>query len=259
MRRSRNGFRPDPDPRGYRRDQPQPAPRMARSCDGERSGTIRLPAVDLPPRRLDVAVHRRPAVARLGSQRTNPGADGGDRDHVPPCRQGGNRQRHRSGTWADPEVARACPASVGLPATHAPPTATDSSTRCSTRTARCAGLGTRSNAASLPAAPGRRRPLRLRGRGSAGRQQQARDLACGARPRTWASGIRTDLGLVSDRGIQGLKSWDGAFRRAVGPSQVNGGPETCGNRCLQQCWRDDQTSARSPKGPRSPPTSGSGG
>ena len=94
------------------RHQPQPAAGVARIRDGEHPGPIRVPAAGLPGGRLDVAVHRRPAIAPLGSRRSHARTIAGDRGHVPTCRLRRDRQRHRPDARADPEPARADPAGL---------------------------------------------------------------------------------------------------------------------------------------------------
>ncbi len=89
------------------RHQPQPAARMARLRDGEHPRPIRVPAAGLPGGRLDVAVHRRPAIAPMGSRRSHPRTDTGDRGHVSPCRLRRDRQRHRPGAWCRDFAAEA--------------------------------------------------------------------------------------------------------------------------------------------------------
>ena len=89
--------------------------------------------LDLPRRRLDRAVHRRPAVPRLGPRHAGLGADGQGRAPLRAGRLRRHRQRDRplsSGrSW--PRASRR--GSSGPRATRAPPTATASSTRSSAR------------------------------------------------------------------------------------------------------------------------------
>ena len=94
------------------RHQPQPAARVALVRDREHPGPIRLPAADLPRRRLDRALHRRSAVPRLGARHADLGADGQGRAPLRARRLRRHGQRDRAVPRADPGRARARAARV---------------------------------------------------------------------------------------------------------------------------------------------------
>ena len=214
------------------RDQPQPAARMARVRDGDHARAIRVPPAHLARRRLDRALHRRSAVARLGARRAGLGADGQGRAALRAGRLRRHRQRHRTVPRADPRRPRPRAARVVHARPAAPPTATPSSTR-SRRRSPMPSSGTRRErgkpdlAAARPrGVPGLRRRSRLR------REQQAHDPAPRPRPRAARHpGLRADLGLLQRTpastlsGMQRCRPWTwdesgsgGAGRTAPTPS-----------------------------------------
>ena len=112
-----------------RRDQPQPAPRMAHVRDGQDPRPAGIPAARLPRRRLDRPVHRRSAVAPVGPGHRR------RRRRWPRSRSSTSASSTSSpAAGSDRASGRSWPAasrrgSCGPCAARAPPTATTSSTR----------------------------------------------------------------------------------------------------------------------------------